>query len=125
MAGSGRLAGVAAEAGTCCSLQALRDVLRRRRVHRRDCRGVLTANSALTKAVPQGGASTPERASEAAFKAARNADQFTAGAKHLADAGGKWAKFAEGVNPNAVLRGALESPTARFLPNDTSFGHAV
>jgi hypothetical protein len=79
-----------------------------------------------------GGGSILQRASSAAFKAAANAESFAAGAKHLAGAGGRWAKFAEGVNPNALLREALSSPNARFLPNDagsfrvvTDLGRAI
>jgi len=68
----------------------------------------------------RGAGSILQRASSAASKAAKNAERFTAGAKHLAGAGGRWAKFAEDVNPNAVLREALSSPGARFLPNDAS-----
>jgi RHS repeat-associated protein len=68
------------------------------------------------------GTSVLEQASSAAFKAAENADAFTVGAKHLAGSGGRWAQFAEGTNPNALLQEALSSPGARFLPNDaTSF----
>jgi len=37
-----------------------------------------------------------------------------------AGAAGRWAKFAPGVNPNAVLREALISPRALILPNDAS-----
>jgi hypothetical protein len=60
------------------------------------------------------------RASEAAFRAAGRADDFALGAKHAAGAGGRWAKFAEGVNPNAALREALSAPGARVLPNDAN-----
>jgi hypothetical protein len=72
------------------------------------------------------------RASEAAFRAAGRADEFALGAKHAAGAGGRWAKFADGVNPNAALREALSAPGARMLPNDansfrvvTDLGRAV
>jgi hypothetical protein len=60
------------------------------------------------------------RASEAALRAAGRADDFALGAKHAAGAGGRWAKFAEGVNPNAALREALSAPGARILPNDAN-----
>ena len=60
------------------------------------------------------------RASEAAFRAAGRADGFALGAKHASGAGGGWAKFAEGVNPNAALREALSVPGARILPNDAN-----
>lgn len=57
-------------------------------------------------------------ASEALGVAAKNADNFVVGNKHLASAGGNYAKFAEGINPNAILREALSSPNARIYPND-------
>ena len=50
----------------------------------------------------------------------RSADQFALGAKHAAEAAGTWAKFAQGVNPNAVLREALNSPNALIQPNDAN-----
>src|ERR1700740_3082764 len=34
-------------------------------------------------------------------------------------AGGNWAKFASDVDPKAVVREALTSPNAQFLPNGT------
>ncbi|MCC6525740.1 MAG: hypothetical protein IT373_24040 [Polyangiaceae bacterium] len=81
----------------------------------------LTAARAGAPAV-SGGAGAARRASNAAFKAAARADEFTVGAKHIAGSGGRWAQFEEGTNPNALLREALTSPGARFLPNDsTSF----
>jgi RHS repeat-associated protein len=60
------------------------------------------------------------RASEAALRAAGRADEFALGTKHAAGAGGRWAKFAEGVDPNAALRDALSAPGARILPNDAN-----
>lgn len=56
-------------------------------------------------------------ASEKAFSAADNIDDWTVGAKHLPDAGGNWAKFATGVDPNQAVADALRSPDATFLPN--------
>jgi hypothetical protein len=56
-------------------------------------------------------------ASEAAFRAADNAYSFAVSSKHLPGAGGGWSRFASGEDPNAVLREALTSPNARFLPN--------
>jgi hypothetical protein len=58
-------------------------------------------------------------ASNAAFKAADNAGDWTVSAKHLAGAAGRWAKFAEGTDPNALAQEALRSPDAMFLPNAT------
>lgn len=67
-------------------------------------------------------ASLLARASEAAERAAGRVGEFTLGAKHAAGAGGRWAKFAEGVDANAALREALSAPGARISPNDgTSF----
>jgi RHS repeat-associated protein len=60
------------------------------------------------------------RASQSAFQAAARADKFTLGAKHAAGAAGRWAKFAQGVNPNAVLREALNSPKALIQPNNAN-----
>jgi hypothetical protein len=60
------------------------------------------------------------RASNAAFSATGRAEQFTVGAKHLAGAGGGWAKFAAGTNPNALLAEALSSPGAGFYANDAA-----
>ena len=56
-------------------------------------------------------------ASNAAFEAADNADSWTVSAKHLAGAAGRWAKFADGTDPNALVQEALRSPDAMFLPN--------
>jgi len=74
---------------------------------------------AATKLAERGEASILAQASGAAFKAAEHSEQFTVGAKHIAGAGGRWAKFTSSVDPNATLREALSSPNARFLPNDT------
>ena len=52
------------------------------------------------------------------YQLASSAPRMPVGAKHLAGAGGRWAKFAEGTNPNALLRETLSSPNASFLPND-------
>lgn len=82
--------------------------------------GVLVAATRGATVAARGitaGTSMLARASETAFRAAGRADDFVPGAKHAAGAGGRWAKFAEGVNPNAALREALSSPGARFLPN--------
>lgn len=63
-------------------------------------------------------------ASNAAFKAADNADDWTVSAKHLAGAAGRWAKFVEGADPNALAQEALRSPDAMFLPNATGSAEA-
>jgi hypothetical protein len=64
-----------------------------------------------------GGGSALADASSAAFKAADSAGDWTVSAKHLFGAGGRWAKFAEGADPNALAQEALRSPDAQFLPN--------
>jgi len=81
-----------------------------------------TAGEAVTRCAREitAESSMLARSSEAAFRAAGRADEFALGAKHAAGAGGRWAKFAEGVNSNAALRETLTSPGARILPNDTN-----
>ncbi len=56
-------------------------------------------------------------ASSTAFKAADNAGDWAVSAKHLPGAGGRWAKFAEGVDPQSAVQEALRSPDAAFFPN--------
>lgn len=64
----------------------------------------------------EGGGALSE-ASQTAFDAADNADSWSVSAKHLATAGGNYAKFAAGTDPNALAAEALRSPDATFLPN--------
>jgi hypothetical protein len=64
------------------------------------------------------------RASEAAFKAADNVHEFTVPLKHAPAAAGRWAKFADGVDPHGAIAEALRSKDAVFNRNgdlDTSF----
>ncbi|MGB8659237.1 MAG: hypothetical protein WCD34_02350, partial [Candidatus Acidiferrum sp.] len=75
------------------------------------------ARSAGEEAVATTISSTLRDASEAAFKAAQ--EDFQVPLKHLPGAGGNWAKFASDVDPKAVVREALTSPNAKFLPNGT------
>ena len=56
-------------------------------------------------------------ASNSAFRAADNAGDWTVSAKHLFGAAGRWAKFAQGADPQAAVQDALRSPSATFLPN--------
>jgi hypothetical protein len=58
-----------------------------------------------------------ENASEAAFQAADNADDWTVSAKHLAGSGGNYSQFAAGTDPNALAADGLRSPDAQFYPN--------
>lgn len=47
-------------------------------------------------------------ASGAAFTAAQNANKFIVPLKHLANSAGRWAKFAQGVDPQQVNQGGAE-----------------
>ncbi len=51
------------------------------------------------------------QASQAAFDAAKN---VFVKPKHMPGAGGNWARFSSGVDPNAIVRQALQSPNAQF-----------
>ena len=62
-------------------------------------------------------ASPLQRASSAAFRAAELSSNFAVKVKHLAGSAGQWAKFAPGTNPNALIKEALSSPSAKFFPN--------
>jgi hypothetical protein len=64
-------------------------------------------------------------ASGTAYLAAQNANNFIVPLKHLANSGGRWAKFAQGVDPQQVIREALSSPSAQFFPNSESSGTFV
>lgn len=56
-------------------------------------------------------------ASSSAFRAADNVGDWTVSAKHLPGAGGRWNKWAEGVDINGAVANALRSDGASFLPN--------
>src|SRR5260370_31469880 len=76
---------------------------------------------------------TPEGAKEdagllagipgATTKATESAPTFVVPLKHLPEAGGNWTRFAAGVDPNAAIGEALQSPEAVFAGNGvaTSF----
>jgi hypothetical protein len=64
-----------------------------------------------------GGGGALEAASDAAFEAAGAASDFSVSAKHLPGSAGRWAKFAEGVDPSQLITDALSSPNASFHPN--------
>lgn len=75
---------------------------------------------ALAKGVEKTGGSILKEASESAFKAANGVDSFVVSNKHLSGAGGNWRKF-NTSNPNkvnSIVKQALESPNAQFLPNN-------
>ncbi|HYF95147.1 MAG TPA: RHS repeat-associated core domain-containing protein [Symbiobacteriaceae bacterium] len=63
---------------------------------------------------------TVSQASQAAFKAADTAGDFTVSSKHLASAGGRWAKFAtdDAAEVSTWIKEALKSSNAQFLANN-------
>jgi hypothetical protein len=67
--------------------------------------------------VAANGGSRLAEASSSAFRAADNVGDFTVSAKHLPGAGGRWNKWAEGVDINGTIANALRSDGAAFLPN--------
>ena len=67
----------------------------------------------------KGGSALADASSEA-FRAADGAAGWAPSAKHLAGAGGRWQKFAEGADPAALVQEALRSPGASFLPDKTA-----
>lgn len=103
------------------------DTTRRKvaRVHKR-----IDAGQVATKAAPRAGASALEDASHAAYKAAEGPINISR--KHLPGAGGRYNKFAEGVEVDSVVREALRSPNGMFRPNpgggyriDTDLGRVI
>jgi RHS repeat-associated protein len=64
-----------------------------------------------------------EDASLASFKAA--AGPINISPKHLPGAGGRFNKFAQGVDPEAAVREGLQSPNAIFRPNPDHPGYRV
>ena len=75
-----------------------------------------TATQAADRIAANAGSRLAE-ASSAAFRAADNVGDFTVSAKHLPGAGGRWNKWAEGVDINGTIASALRSDGATFLPN--------
>ena len=57
-------------------------------------------------------------AAAAAAKAADAVEDFAVPAKHLSGAGGRWAKFADGVDAHSAIRDALRSSGALFRSNN-------
>ena len=64
-------------------------------------------------------------ASRAAFRAAERVAEFRVPLKHLPDAGGRYAKFASGSDPSALIKEALTSTAAKFLPNSRGESYKV
>jgi hypothetical protein len=81
--------------------------------------GAITAAvpSSAPRQVAANAGSRLAEASSSAFRAADNVGDFTVSAKHLAGAGGRWNKWAEGVDINGTIANALRSDGATFLPN--------
>jgi len=67
--------------------------------------------------VAANGGSRLAEASSSAFRAADRVGDWTISAKHLPGAGGRWNKWAEGVDINGSVANALRSEGASFLPN--------
>jgi len=65
------------------------------------------------------------RASTAALKAASQANKFVVPLKHLSSSAGRYSKFAASVNPQALVREALQSNAAKFFPNSSGGSHIV
>lgn len=64
------------------------------------------------------GVTAISNASRTAFKAASLADGFVVPLKHLSTAGGRYARFSANAEPIALIKEALQSDAARFLPNN-------
>jgi len=73
-----------------------------------------------TGSIGEGTGESLRGASQAAYDAAENADDFTVSSKHLAGAGGRWAKFNTNSQAQARnwIRDALKSPNAKFYANN-------
>ncbi|NYI70205.1 hypothetical protein GGQ54_000765 [Naumannella cuiyingiana] len=79
--------------------------------------GVRATRVATSTTRAANGASRLAEASSSAFRAADNIDDWTVSAKYLPGAGGRWNKWAEGVDIDGSVAGALRSEGASFLPN--------
>lgn len=68
-----------------------------------------------------------EEASETAFKAADNVDDFIVSNKHLMDAGGRWQKFATDSKSqvNDWIQEGLRSQNAQLLPNNQEGSYKI
>ena len=76
---------------------------------------------AISGSVKAAASSFLKVAAKAATKAARNVGRFTVSAKHLASAGGRYAKFATTSQSviRSLIRTAISSSSAQFLANGT------
>ncbi len=59
-----------------------------------------------------------EEAAQAAKNALQHVDDFFVPKKHLPDAGGRWARFADGTDANALIKESMESADALFFSNN-------
>ena len=83
-------------------------------------KGVKAIGSTIkTTKIAQKGIGVLNKASNAAFKAAQRINKFSISNKHLASAGGRWAKFATNSKSqvNRWVKEALKSNNAAFYPN--------
>ncbi|ATW24938.1 hypothetical protein [Candidatus Formimonas warabiya] len=81
---------------------------------------MVTSTKTAKKVIAAEANSVLKKASEAAYKAADNIDSFTVSNKHLYGAGGNWNKFNtnDANKVNRIIKEALESQNAQFLPNN-------
>ena len=88
-------------------------------------KGVKAASGAIkaTK-MAQKGIGVLQKASNAALKAAQRIGKFSVSSKHLANAGGRWVKFATNSKSqvNRWVKEALKSKKATFYPNGSKNG---
>ena len=88
-------------------------------------KGIKAVGSAIkaTK-MAQKGIGLLQKASNAALKAAQKVGKFSISSKHLARAGGRWAKFASNSKTqiNRWIKEALKSKNAMFYPNGSKDG---
>lgn len=85
-----------------------------------DAAGVRSARNDLAA---KGGVSALEEASETAFRASRGPINISR--KHYPGAGGGYSKFEQGIEIDATVREALQSPGAIFRPNRNAAGDII
>jgi hypothetical protein len=72
-----------------------------------------------------GDSSKPKEVAHAMSEAVNQASEFVVPQKHLPEAGGRWAKFVEGTNPNDLVREALNGGTAKITTNTVADSYKV
>jgi RHS repeat-associated protein len=85
--------------------------------------GILDNSADEAADAASGGFSALEAASDAAFRASRG--PINVSRKHYPGAGGRYSKFGQGVDIDATIRDALQSPDATFRPNRTGGGDLI